>query len=80
MRPAGSPGAAPVAVSVSAESAPGRTPDGVAYHAARARAEVRLHRARVAVESRPIVATDAGASAAGALADLVERVAVVLSY
>jgi hypothetical protein len=80
VRPAGSSGAAPVAVAVAADSSEWRTAAGATFHAARARAEVRLHRARVTVESRPVVEAEAAAAIAGALTDLVERVALIIVY
>ena len=78
--PPPAPNAAPVRVKVAVEVDTGDTRQGPEFFAARARAVVRLHRAAVEVASRPGVSTKRAEAIGKALEDLVERVALVLSW
>jgi hypothetical protein len=71
--------AAPVRVAVRIEAGPGDTPAGTRFVAARGRAVLRLHRARVEIEGRPAVALAPGPAARAALLDLAARVARALA-
>ncbi len=71
--------AAPVRVEVSVESGDGRTEAGTTFAAARARATIRLHRARVDVAGRHATAPSATGAARAALLDLAARVARTLA-
>jgi hypothetical protein len=79
-RPGPAPNAAPVAIEVGLIVEPGSTPDGIAFHAAVARATLRLHRATVHVRSRPGVSIDEAEATRKALTDLVERVVRALTW
>jgi hypothetical protein len=72
--------ATPIRIRVAVTADAGRTPDGRAFHAARARAVVRLHRASVEVDGAPGVAAGEAEAIRRALADLADRVAVLLSW
>jgi hypothetical protein len=76
----GDPGIPEVRVAVGIEVGEGRTDQGAAFFAARARAKLVLHRAEVEVEGRPGVAKDRAAAVEAALGRLVHRVVLTLSW
>lgn len=80
VHPAGTPNTAPVRVRVAVDVDSGRTDTGVDFHAARGRALVTLHRARVEVVAVPGVAADAPTAVREALSHLAEEVALTLTW
>lgn len=80
VHPVGTPNAAPVRVRIAVDVDAGRTDTGVDFHAARGRAVVELHRARVEVVGAPWVAADAAAAVRGALDRLAEEVSLTLTW
>jgi hypothetical protein len=78
--PAPARNAAPVSVMVAVMADTGDTAQGPEFHAARARAVVRLHRAVVVVEGRPGASREQAEAIRKTLADLVDRVALVLTW
>ena len=70
----------PVDIAVQVRGQDGRTDRGAIFHAARAVAEIRLHRARFETVSRPGVAYSPDVATSSALEDLVERVFLALTW
>ena len=78
--PAGAPKSLPVDIAVTVECGDGRTDRGASFFAARAIATVRLHRVEVRVDGPPGVAVRKAEAVRGALAKLVEKVYLTLTW
>jgi hypothetical protein len=70
----------PVSIAVTVESGEGRTDRGAPFFAARAAATIRLHRVEIRVTARPGVAVLEKDAVHGALANLVSRVYLALTW